>query len=124
MGTDETTFNNILVLSPAEHVRSINRAYVTKYDTDLVGAINTEFSGDAKRARGSLASRAEVTHERPSFHVPIYMAIGNVNGHLSLLEFIRARDGFKSTQSSVLQLGFGRMHIRSSLQPQSNRFKF
>ncbi|EGZ04895.1 hypothetical protein PHYSODRAFT_342844, partial [Phytophthora sojae] len=50
MGTDETTFINILVLSPAEHVRNINSAYVAKYKTDLAGAITAEFSGDAKRA--------------------------------------------------------------------------
>ncbi|KAG3151855.1 hypothetical protein PC128_g22910, partial [Phytophthora cactorum] len=50
MGTDEMTFINILVLSPAEHVRNINSAYVAKYKTDLVGAISAEFSGDAKRA--------------------------------------------------------------------------
>eukprot|EP00644_Phytophthora_capsici_P009324 jgi/Phyca11/107407/e_gw1.13.765.1 len=50
MGTDETTFINILVLSPAEHVRSINSAYVSKYKTSITGAIEAEFSGDAKRA--------------------------------------------------------------------------
>ncbi|KAG6951298.1 hypothetical protein JG688_00013783, partial [Phytophthora aleatoria] len=50
MGTDEMTFINILVLSPAEHVRNINSAYVANYKTDLVGAISAEFSGDAKRA--------------------------------------------------------------------------
>ncbi|OWZ12600.1 Annexin protein, partial [Phytophthora megakarya] len=50
MGTDEATFISILVLSPAEHVRSINSAYMSKYKTNLVGAINAEFSGDAKRA--------------------------------------------------------------------------
>ncbi|KAE9318872.1 hypothetical protein PF008_g18407, partial [Phytophthora fragariae] len=50
MGTDETTFINILVLSPAEHVRSINTAYAAKYKTDVAGAIKTEFSGDARRA--------------------------------------------------------------------------
>ncbi|KAL4094798.1 hypothetical protein PRIC1_010452 [Phytophthora ramorum] len=50
VGTDETTFINILVLSPAEHLRSINRAYVAKYKTDLVSAVTAEFSGDAKRA--------------------------------------------------------------------------
>ncbi|KUF82734.1 hypothetical protein AM588_10000439 [Phytophthora nicotianae] len=50
MGTDETTFINILVLSPAEHVRNINSAYVAKYKTDVAGAITAEFSGDARRA--------------------------------------------------------------------------
>ncbi|KAL3656201.1 hypothetical protein V7S43_018974 [Phytophthora oleae] len=39
MGTDETTFINILVLSPAEHGRRINSAYVTKYNTSVTGAI-------------------------------------------------------------------------------------
>ncbi|KAG2510573.1 hypothetical protein JM18_008513 [Phytophthora kernoviae] len=50
MGTDETTFINILVLSPAEHVRNINSAYLAKYKTDIAGAIKQEFSGDAKLA--------------------------------------------------------------------------
>ncbi|CAH0513679.1 unnamed protein product [Peronospora belbahrii] len=49
-GVDETTFINILVLSPAEHVRGINSAYEAKYKTNLMGAIEAEFSGDAKRA--------------------------------------------------------------------------
>jgi len=50
MGTDEATFINILVLSPAEHVRSINRAYLAKYKIDLSGAVKAEFSGDAQLA--------------------------------------------------------------------------
>ncbi|EEY59329.1 Annexin (Annexin) Family [Phytophthora infestans T30-4] len=50
MGTDETTFITILVLSPAEHLRNINTAYIAKYNTGLVGAITAEFSGGAKHA--------------------------------------------------------------------------
>ncbi|KAG6599686.1 Annexin (Annexin) Family [Phytophthora cinnamomi] len=44
--TDETTLINILVLSPVEHVRSIDIAYVANYKAYL--AITAEFSGDAK----------------------------------------------------------------------------
>ncbi|KAF1773969.1 Annexin repeat [Phytophthora cactorum] len=49
-GTDKKTFINILVLSPAQHVRNINRAYMVKHKSGLIGAIKAEFSGDTKRA--------------------------------------------------------------------------
>ncbi|CAI5741595.1 unnamed protein product [Hyaloperonospora brassicae] len=49
-GADKKTFIDTLVLSPAEHVRGISSAYEAKYKTSLVGVIEAEFSGDAKRA--------------------------------------------------------------------------
>ncbi|KAL7678662.1 putative annexin [Plasmopara halstedii] len=47
---DKTSFINMLVLSPAEHVRNINNEYMAKYKTDLVSAVEATFSGDAKSA--------------------------------------------------------------------------
>uniref|UniRef100_M4BXY7 Annexin n=1 Tax=Hyaloperonospora arabidopsidis (strain Emoy2) TaxID=559515 RepID=M4BXY7_HYAAE len=47
---DAKTFIDTLVLSPVEHVRGISSAYEAKYKTSLAGAVEAEFSGDAKRA--------------------------------------------------------------------------
>ncbi|KAF4142967.1 Protein kinase domain [Phytophthora infestans] len=49
-GADRKKLIDILVLSPAEHVRYINRVYKAKYKADLIHVINAKFGGDAKSA--------------------------------------------------------------------------
>ncbi|KAI9912219.1 hypothetical protein PsorP6_008941 [Peronosclerospora sorghi] len=44
-GTDEKGFIKVLLASPPEHLRNIDKAYQAKYQHDLVHAVKNEFSG-------------------------------------------------------------------------------
>uniref|UniRef100_K3WZ29 Annexin n=1 Tax=Globisporangium ultimum (strain ATCC 200006 / CBS 805.95 / DAOM BR144) TaxID=431595 RepID=K3WZ29_GLOUD len=49
-GTDEDSFVKLLVTSPPEHLAAIDAVYRKKYNKSIKGAIDAEFSGDAKHA--------------------------------------------------------------------------
>lgn len=49
-GTDESGFAKVLLTSPPQHLAAINAVYGDKYSSSIAGAIENEFSGDAKDA--------------------------------------------------------------------------
>lgn len=49
-GTDEEGFVKLLMASPPEHLLAIDAVYGSKYKNTIKGAIEREFSGDAKEA--------------------------------------------------------------------------
>lgn len=56
MGTDETAFIYVLLLSFAEHVKSIDAACAAKYKTFVAAVISKQFSCDANQALLYLAA--------------------------------------------------------------------